>query len=118
MPADGMQQAESSSSGQGRDDLRRQQEPVDRSELPFLVTHWLRNFNLDNDQGVDRNETMQIGNSNKKKREALERIQKAASDLASAFAALGAFGTSTVVSTEQGIETIQFCIFLAQFSRV
>jgi hypothetical protein len=50
------------------------------SELPFLVTHWLSNF--------------QAGDG---KDDALRRIHEAASQMASAFTDLGMFGTANQV---------------------
>jgi len=61
------------------------------SELPFLVTHWLSNYqNLSTDD-CDKN--------------ALDRIHQAASEIAFAFRDLGAFGTTDVPS----ILTPKFC---------
>ena len=78
---------------------RRPQESIDVSELPFLVTHWLHNFNP--------NENGQEGNSSKEnsreKQLALERIRKATSELASAFTSLGAYGSSAGVSPTEYI---------------
>ena len=53
-------------------------------ELPFLVTHWLANYNISNN---DNNNA-----------EAVERIRRASAELASAFSFLGAFGRTIPVS--------------------
>lgn len=55
-------------------------------ELPFLVTHWLAGFATTNTLPTNASSS------------ALFRIQQAAGDLAEAFSALGAFGTSIKVS--------------------
>lgn len=55
---------------------------INPSELPFLVTHWLSNFDGDENN------------------EAVKRLRSAASEVASAFSDLGAFGTSNNVSRE------------------
>ena len=77
------------------------------SELPFLITHWLNGYSQQHQQ----QRRIKNGNfiSNNKKRnqsskgtneedvrtkEALARVRKATSELASAFADLGAFGQS------------------------
>jgi len=39
-----------------------------------------------------------MGRDDKRRKEALEKIQRATADLASAFSTLGAFGTATLVS--------------------
>ena len=58
------------------------------SELPFLVTHWLANYQpIPLDESRDR-----------QRDDALQRIQNAASEIASAFAVLGAYGMSHLVS--------------------
>jgi hypothetical protein len=54
-------------------------------ELPFLVTHWLAGFAATNALSTNPSSS------------ALFRIQQAASDLAEAFSALGAFGTAMKV---------------------
>ena len=84
----------------GDETLRRPRETVDDSELAFLVTHWLRNFNQTNAES--NASVVQVDSvNNRSKREALERIQRATADLASAFSALGTFGTATAVSARQ-----------------
>lgn len=52
--------------------------------LPFLVTHWLANFERDK-SGV---------NDNEERQRALERIRNASAEIASAFYSLGSFGTT------------------------
>lgn len=57
--------------------------------LPFIVTHWLANFeggsNLESDE----------------QRRAVERIRNASAEIASAFSSLGAFGSTIRVSIIQ-----------------
>jgi hypothetical protein len=68
------------------------------SELPFLVTHWLSQYGshaTDTEQRFDSLERI----DNDQRREALERVRRATSELASAFSALGAFGVSSIVSS-------------------
>ena len=57
------------------------------SEVPFLVTHWLANYN----GGGNNNLTPEH-------KEALEKIRKATSEIAAAFSTLGAYGQSMPVS--------------------
>ena len=57
------------------------------SEVPFLVTHWLANYNGGN-----------TTNLSPQQKEAIEKIRKATSQIASAFTSLGAFGQSMPVS--------------------
>lgn len=97
-------------------DRQRPQEVVDNNELAFLVTHWLRNYtgpNINNSNnngnaegGATQTATADASTPSRAQQEALERIQRAASDLASAFSTLGTFGTATVpalsISSESG----------------
>ena len=88
----------------GEGTLRRPQEAANDSELAFLVTHWLRNFNQTNGSNAASQNNATAATTtidDRSKREALERIQRATSDLASAFSALGTFGTATAVSARQ-----------------
>lgn len=85
----------------GEGSLRRPQEAANDSELAFLVTHWLRNFNQTNGSNAAASPNDATTMDDRSKREALERIQRATSDLASAFSALGTFGTATAVSARQ-----------------
>lgn len=55
-------------------------------ELPFLVTHWLHNY-----QGPE------AGGGNREREEAIERLRTATSEMAAAFSSLGAYGTSSRV---------------------
>ena len=83
------------------------------SELPFLITHWLNGYSQQrrrrrrkNDNHVNHVNHGNHGHNNQsitnhkndhedvKTKKALERVRKAASELASAFADLGAFGQS------------------------
>jgi hypothetical protein len=59
------------------------------SELPFLVTHWLSGYQLENihDSTLDNNDI-------KKRNEAVRIIHRAATEIASAFSSLASFGTS------------------------
>lgn len=66
-------------------------EPTAAADLPFLVTHWLANYNNNQQQEST------IG-STPEERNAIQRIRRAASELSSAFHALGSFGTTTRVS--------------------
>jgi hypothetical protein len=62
---------------------------IDAAELPFLVTHWLSNFQ------ASSSSTNANTNTNP---DALQRIHQAAAEMASAFSDLGAFGTANQVS--------------------
>ena len=55
-------------------------------ELPFLVTHWLHNY-----QGPE------AGEGNREREEAIDRLRNATSEMAAAFSSLGAYGTSSRV---------------------
>jgi hypothetical protein len=89
-------------------------------DLPFLVTHWLANYNKNtntNGNGNNNEETTSTTtttttttttNTNtavddvqtmQHRAEAMAKIRKATSDIASAFASLGAFGTTSRVRT-------------------
>ena len=57
-------------------------------EMPFLVTHWLANYGA----------ASTVGTRNMEQQEALDRIRKATSEIASAFESLGAYGTAIQVS--------------------
>ena len=59
---------------------------LDAAELPFLVTHWLSNYNASNNNNENNND------------EAVQRIRQAAADLGAAFRDLGAFGITHAVS--------------------
>ena len=61
----------------------------DTHSLPFLVTHWLSDFSASEAAGSTPEQQQQ--------QEAVEKIQKAAAELAAAFSSLGAFGTRVVV---------------------
>lgn len=94
--------------------IRRPQEPMDGSELPFLVTHWLQNFNPNANANAE-GETFQAeadtdNNTATQRRAALERIRRATSELASAFTALGAYGESTVVSSRTVVDCSVCCV--------
>jgi hypothetical protein len=60
-------------------------------ETPFLVTHWLSEYEMryspqgTNEEGFEA------------RQDALKRIRRAASELASAFSAIGAYGTTSKV---------------------
>eukprot|EP00531_Pseudo-nitzschia_arenysensis_P009052 CAMPEP_0116157440 /NCGR_PEP_ID=MMETSP0329-20121206/23345_1 /TAXON_ID=697910 /ORGANISM="Pseudo-nitzschia arenysensis, Strain B593" /LENGTH=2316 /DNA_ID=CAMNT_0003654547 /DNA_START=150 /DNA_END=7100 /DNA_ORIENTATION=- len=63
-----------------------------REEIPFLVTHWLANYgntNTNNNDPIDEQQ-----------RFAMAKIKSAASELASAFTTLGAYGTTLRSSLE------------------
>jgi len=59
---------------------------IPSSELPFLVTHWLANYQSKvPEEFIDRQE-----------QDAIQQIHNAAAELASAFTSLGAYGTANV----------------------
>lgn len=58
-------------------------------DLPFLVTHWLANYS---------NEASQSDSRDRNGEDAVLRIRRAASQIASAFSVLGAYGTASRVS--------------------
>jgi hypothetical protein len=69
----------------------------DPTELPFLVTHWLST--LYQPQGGKKNAADAAAtDTNVEQTEAMDKIRRAAADLASAFSTLGAFGTASRVS--------------------
>lgn len=70
----------------------------DPAELAFLVTHWLAgtSFAAAADNNDDDDEDWE-------KKEAERKIRRAASDLASAFATLGTFGTAARVSLSKSL---------------
>lgn len=77
----------------------------EKSDLPFLVTHWLSaygNGNAYSSSGHDRSLAHQDRSGNLERQriqdDALERIRKATSELASAFSDLGVFGYTFAVS--------------------
>ena len=98
-------------------------------DLPFLVTHWLANYNKNNNNNGNNNEetTMTASTTTtttntaavddlqtmQRRAEAMAKIRKATSDIASAFASLGAFGTTTRVRQLNKPSTIRivFTIF-------
>ena len=57
-------------------------------EIPFLVTHWLANYE----------KSKSTGSGDEKEKAAMAKIRNAASEIASAFATLGAYGTTLRVS--------------------
>lgn len=67
--------------------------PPSLSELPFLVTHWLANY-----QGEE---------GDPQREEVIERLRNATSEMAAAFSDLGAYGTSSRVSAA----LYTFCTF-------
>ena len=69
-----------------------------QQEIPFLVTHWLANYGTvqnDNNNGNNNNKS----SSEQERQEALVRIRRATSEIASAFATIGAYGTTYRVSS-------------------
>jgi hypothetical protein len=69
----------------------------DPTELPFLVTHWLST--LYQPQGGKKNAADAAATAaDVEQTEAMDKIRRAAADLASAFSTLGAFGTTSRVS--------------------
>lgn len=79
-------------------------------ELPFLVTHWLANYgsssNLDGSAATTTINPAAATASEEDRQQAVARIRKATSEIASAFATLGAYGTSMRVS--RGVELCGF----------
>ena len=72
------------------------QQPL-REEIPFLVTHWLSNFGRTHGAGSEEAQAQ---------KEAIATIRRAASEIASAFSTLGAYGTTLRVSQ------LKYCIAL------
>lgn len=66
-----------------------------QQELPFLVTHWLANYGQSSNL-VTSSESPR--NLHVEQHEAVVRIRRASSEIASAFATLGAYGTRFRVS--------------------
>jgi hypothetical protein len=115
--------AGSSSIGDGGDTTMDGNNQISQ-DLPFLVTHWLANYNKNNGNGnneetattastttttntaVDELQTMQ------RRAEAMAKIRKATSDIASAFASLGAFGATTRVRQRTFHYQIVFLFFV------
>lgn len=73
-------------------------------EIPFLVTHWLSNFG--NSSGTTAITGTEVSQDHQ--RIAVAKIRRAASELASAFSSLGAYGTTLRVSELH-------CYFVNQF---
>jgi hypothetical protein len=76
-------------SAEGTDSSAMRGDPADTSTmlnpmgLPFLVTHWLANYQASTEDDHSRSQ---------EEKDAVERIHRAASDIASAFSVLGSFG--------------------------
>jgi hypothetical protein len=62
-------------------------------ELPFLVTHWLANYDGTTTPATSTS-AITAAPSEAERQEAMTRIRRATSEIASAFATLGAFGTT------------------------
>ena len=73
------------------------QQQILSGEIPFLVTHWLSNYEKSNSSGSQDNS----------EKIAMAKIRSAASEIASAFASLGAYGTTLRVSS-----VAMCCIFI------
>ena len=88
--------------GNGSDDTTISMDGTQRinQELPFLVTHWLANYrsSSSNDNNNISNEETQ---HQEREREAMAKIRRATSDIASALASIGAYGTTFRVSALQ-----------------
>ena len=69
-------------------------------EIPFLVTHWLANY--------EKSKSNASGDEEEKA--AMAKIRHAASEIASAFATLGAYGTTLRVCC-----SVVYCLFLLTF---
>lgn len=72
-------------------------------ELPFLVTHWLA--------GYHRSTADTVPAESEEQTKAVQTIEQAAKDLASAFATLGAFGAASRVSS---VRLIDCSLFIRQ----
>jgi hypothetical protein len=72
----------------------------DPSELPFLVTHWLSTVYQLPGSSKQKNgaAAAPAGDLTVEQKDAMDKIRRAAADLASAFSTLGAFGTASRVS--------------------
>jgi hypothetical protein len=73
---------------------------IPTSELPFLVTHWLANYEAANPDG-DRD---------RGREDAIQRIRSAASEIASALSVLGAYGTTNMVSLLVPAPCVACCV--------
>jgi hypothetical protein len=77
---------------------------VDASaELPFLVTSYLAHYQHQQDERESRSQSVGNRARHDQREGAVERIRKAAGDLAAAFEALGAFGTVIRVRHGSGL---------------
>jgi hypothetical protein len=71
-----------------------------QQELPFLVTHWLANYgNNNNIVGATGTTASAL---ERDRQEAIARIRRATTEIASAFRTLGAYGTTFRVSNKMG----------------
>jgi hypothetical protein len=115
--------ADSSSNGDGRDTTMDGNNQIGQ-DLPFIVTHWLANYNKNNGNGNNK-ETARTASTTtttntavddlqtiQRRAEAMAKIRKASSDIASAFASLGAFGTTTRVRQRTFHHRIVFLFFV------
>lgn len=74
-------------------------------DLPFVVTHWLDNYRSSDGINEDTETSTTItAVQTMLHQEAMAKIRQATSDLASAFATIGAFGTIFRVSDPQKID--------------
>jgi len=71
--------------------------PPSVAELPFLVTHWLANYQR-------QQQHQEEGDQQSDK--AIERLRNATSEMAAAFSALGAYGTTSRVSAVSYIQSV------------
>ena len=78
-----------------------------QQELPFLVTHWLENYGRNT---VDFTMNTSSDCPNDERQEAVARIRRATSEIASAFATLGAYGTTFQVSSLLSVACFR-CLF-------
>jgi hypothetical protein len=69
-----------------------------QQEIPFLVTHWLANYGTVHNHNNNNNNNYKNASSEQERQESLARIRRATSEIASAFATLGAYGTTYRVS--------------------
>jgi len=81
-------------------------------DLPFIVTHWLDNYRSSNGINEDTETSTAItAVQTMLHQEAMAKIHKATSDLASAFATIGAFGTTFRPSLESSSSYLHQPVF-------
>jgi hypothetical protein len=81
-----------------------------QQELPFLVTHWLANYGTNSADTTTNNPP---ACSQDERQEAMARIRRATSEIASAFATLGAYGTTFRVSCAFMVFGFHVCLLFS-----